>query len=284
MKYVVLIFLSFLIQNTYAEEYEDRRTLDRLNNMEKNLNILQQEFYRQDISSLGKSSGNAKGSPKLEVKINALEEQIRYLTGKVEEKDFLINNLSKKLDSLINDMNVRFAEIEKKHDNKLAVNDNNTNELNKQELNKQELGSAPIELGTNLEKTPDSIDTANDYEKAFEYMRQSNYQQADTYFRKFIENNKNSDLIGNAYFWIGQMFFLQNNYEQSAVNFLKGYQHNPKGNKASYNLMKLGMSLNKLNKKQEACTTYAKVTKEFPNAEGNIKDQIKAEQTSLGCS
>ena len=274
MRYAVLIFLSLLIQNAIAADYGDQRTTDRLDNIEKNLNILQKQFYSKDTSNYVKSRGDGKGSPKLEVRVTSLEEQNRYLTGKIEEKDFIINNLSNKIDSLINDMNLRFAEIEKPRENKVDISENKN----------QDLILAPQALENNLGTQSESLDAANDYDKAFEYMRQANYEKAEMYFKQFITNNKNSELIGNAYFWIGQMYFLQNKYEESAVNFLKGYQQNPKGNKASYNLMKLGMSLSKLNKKQEACTTYTKVLKEFPDADSNIKDQIKVEQTSLTCS
>ena len=108
-----------------------------------------------------------------------------------------------------------------------------------------------------------SSDPSNLYEQAFEYMRKSDYNKADILFKQFIASNQDNELVSNSYYWIGEMFFLQNNYEKSAVNFLKGYQEKPKGNKADYNLMKLGMSLDKLNKKTEACTTFAKVLNEF---------------------
>jgi tol-pal system protein YbgF len=122
------------------------------------------------------------------------------------------------------------------------------------------------------------------YDAALELFRKSDYDKAEKAFKDFIAANKGSDLVSNAYYWLGESYYSRENYTQSAVNFLKGYQDNAKGNKASDNLLKLAMSLEKLKKTKEACTTLDKLTKEFPKADAATKEKVKKERVAAKCS
>ena len=66
--------------------------------------------------------------------------------------------------------------------------------------------------------------------------------------------------------------------------FLKGYKKDKKATKAADNLVKLAMSLGKLKKTKEACTTFNKALKEFPDADPSLVENIELEKTQLSCS
>ena len=51
----------------------------------------------------------------------------------------------------------------------------------------------------------------------------------------------------------------------------------------SDNLLKLGMSLAALNRQSEACTTFARLNKEFPDAPSNLKAVTDNERKKLSC-
>lgn len=124
---------------------------------------------------------------------------------------------------------------------------------------------------------------SSQYEKAMEYMRLGKTADAEKSFKDFIANNKSSDLIGNAYYWLGETFYTRENYQQAAVNFLKGYQDQTSGNKAPDNLLKLGMSLKNLKKEKEACATFDKLKKEYPNADKDLMQKATAERKAAKC-
>ncbi|MEK7327533.1 MAG: tetratricopeptide repeat protein, partial [Chloroflexota bacterium] len=65
--------------------------------------------------------------------------------------------------------------------------------------------------------------------------------------------------------------------------FLEGYKGYPKGSKAPDNLLKLGMSLAALNRQGEACTTFTRLAKEFPDAPSNLKAVTENERKKLSC-
>ena len=102
--------------------------------------------------------------------------------------------------------------------------------------------------------------------------------------RAFLDKHPRHRLASNAYYWLGETYYVRRNFQKAVHIFAEGYQKLPKGGKSADNLLKLGMSLDKLNKKKEACTTFAKLTKEFPNADKDIKDKITSEQKRLECS
>ena len=50
-------------------------------------------------------------------------------------------------------------------------------------------------------------------------------------------------LASNAYYWLGETFYVQKNFQKAAISFAKGYQKFPKGNKAIDQLFKLALTL-----------------------------------------
>jgi tol-pal system protein YbgF len=121
------------------------------------------------------------------------------------------------------------------------------------------------------------------YRHAFSILRQTDYDKAELAFKEFIKNHPKDKLTPNARYWLGESFYVRANYRDAAEAFLRGYQQAPKGSKAPDTLLKLGMSLANLKKKQDACATFSKLAKDYPNASGNIKKHLKREVGRTGC-
>ena len=71
---------------------------------------------------------------------------------------------------------------------------------------------------------------------------------------------------------------------QAAEVFLDGYQKDPKGSKAPDMLLKLGMSLARLEKTREACAAFARLTADFPKVSAGIKNAMVRERKRNNCS
>ena len=103
------------------------------------------------------------------------------------------------------------------------------------------------------------------YDEALSLLKDDKLNKASKQFFDFIQKYPNSARLSNAYFWYGESFYRQDNYEKAALYYLKGYKKFPKGAKSSDSLLKLSLSLGKINKLKEACSTLEKLDKEFPN-------------------
>ena len=119
---------------------------------------------------------------------------------------------------------------------------------------------------------------------AFSLLRKADYEGAQMAFDEFITLHPDSELTGNAYYWLGSTHFVRDQYRDAAVAFLKGYQEGPTGPKAADNLLKLGVTLSRLGKPDEACATFKELSNKFPEAAQILLDEASDEAASAGCS
>ena len=126
------------------------------------------------------------------------------------------------------------------------------------------------------------------YNYAFEILRLANgptdYEKAERALRAFLDKNPSSDLAGNAQYWIGETFYVRSDFERAAVEFLAGYEQYPSSVKGPDNLLKLGLSLARLDKKDIACASLSKLSTEYPSASDTIKRRAQSERGNLKCS
>ena len=102
------------------------------------------------------------------------------------------------------------------------------------------------------------------YNEAFRLLNQNRYEDAETAFIKFTKQYGDDPLIGNAYYWLGETYYIRKDYTQAADNFRQGYQALPDGPKAPDNLLKLAMTLKALDRISDACTIVEQIDKKIP--------------------
>ena len=112
---------------------------------------------------------------------------------------------------------------------------------------------------------------------------QENFTEAEQFFNIFIGENPKDPLASNAYYWLGETFYVQKQFQKAAISFAKGYQQFPKGNKALDQLFKLALTFINLGKNEDACASFSKLDIEFPNAPKKIKSRIKDYKIRAKC-
>ncbi len=121
------------------------------------------------------------------------------------------------------------------------------------------------------------------YTYAFGLLRQAKYDEAEAALRAFIEVHGDDPLASNARFWLGDTYYVRGQFHEAAKTFLEGYKADPKGAKAPDDLLKLAMSLARLEKQKDACVTFTKLKKDFPDAPDRIKKAAARERQRAGC-
>ena len=109
------------------------------------------------------------------------------------------------------------------------------------------------------------------------------YGEAERVLRSFIDSNPQHTLTSNAHYWLGRTFFVRADYENAAFAFAEGFQKFPDTKKAPANLLNLGMSLARLGKNREACTTYTRLLRTYQDTEASIKRRITRERHRAKC-
>ena len=126
--------------------------------------------------------------------------------------------------------------------------------------------------------------TKEKYAYASGLLRQAQYARAEIALKAFIDDHNNDPLASNARYWLGETYYVRSAYVQAAEAFLDGYQKDPKGLKAPDTLLKLGMSLARLEKPREACAAFARLTADFPKVLEGIKNPLARERERNNCS
>lgn len=291
MHILIILFCLLAAPQAFAAEELDLAT--RLREIEGQIANLSKSSTPSDPS--GTMRLNATTLAQLE----EIKEQVKGLRGDIEQLQFDSARLNERLVKLSADTEFRFNELEKKNKDKEKSSDAfadidqalDNDEILQQSDSKAHDNKAAKDAASNKETSTDPFvakkikDKAikEAYDSAYSFLKARNYKRAREEFTEFLKNNPESEYSGNAHYWLGETYFLTSKFDKAAVEYLKGYQVDIRGSRASDNLLKLGKSLSKLEKRKEACTTFAKLKKEFPSTSSTIKKELEEELKNLRC-
>ncbi len=121
------------------------------------------------------------------------------------------------------------------------------------------------------------------YKHATDLLFRSDYAGAEQSLAAFVKAHPKHKLAGNAQYWLGETHYARGAYRTAAAVFAEGYQKYPNSSKGPDNLLKLGMSLLAIDKKQSACTTFARLLKEYPKASSAVRSSARSQRKKLRC-
>lgn len=285
-----IFIICLMVLPMFAMAADTDQTKARLERLERDLNMLQKEYYRNKpgkISVEDVSDDEAKVilqqqqqfQANMELRFTDMEDQLRQFTGKLEEQEHANRKLSEEVRKLSEDMNFRLGALEEggKGAAKEVKGDGT------KQLGTVVIDPAKEDFVNGKAKPKDIGDPKKRYDAAFDLVRQAKYPEAEKAFIGFTQDFPDHALTSSAYFWLGETYFVRKEFEPAAVEYLKGYRKAPTGPKAADNLLKLAISLGSVKKQTEACTVFEKLGKEFPNAAAPIKRKAELERTKLKC-
>jgi tol-pal system protein YbgF len=121
------------------------------------------------------------------------------------------------------------------------------------------------------------------YDRAYGFVVDGNYQMAEAGFRQFLKANGSSSLAGDAHFWLGESLYARGRFRDAADSFLTTYRDYPNSGKAPESLLKLGLSLEGLGETDAACATYRELEKKFASAPASLLQKVANQKSQAGC-
>jgi tol-pal system protein YbgF len=208
-----------------------------------------------------------------EERLNALESALEQLTGDFEQQKFLMQQLNKKVESL-----------EKQKLSAVAPQPTPA-PVDAQPAATDTLTPLPSDAPADAAQTGElTSGTAQDaYNTAFAKLKRADYKGAAADFSAFLKKYPDNALAGNAQYWLGETYYVRKDFNNAAAEFLKGYKKFPKNTKAPDTLLKLGMSLNALGNKEQACKAFARLPSDYPTAAPALKTRAEQEKAKLAC-
>lgn len=275
----------------------------RISRLENEVQTLSRAIFRGEAPPAGFGAMAGQDAANMEVRLQQLETQIRELTGKVEEQNHQTGQLKAQLEKMAADLELRFSDLsggarytatpqQQPYQNSYAnppqphagAYPPPTQPRSGGFTWSSKAGEQAPALGTLNETMPASGDAAAAaYESAFSMLKSGNYFQAERAFESFLGQYPDHALAGNAQYWLGESYYARADYESASRSFAQAYKAQPKGPKAADNLLKLGMSLAGLGKKNDACVALGQVEKEFSNEAGPVLRRAQEEMSRVGC-
>ncbi len=264
--------------------------------------------------------GGSEAAALLSSRIDALEQEQRRITGSSEEINFKLDQLKSRLDKLVLDVDFRLTEIERRLGSEGATGIANgaapqdlSSPSNAAPANSQadtasvaEGGQLPegtkllgtLRTNPNGEAVTTPPASASDtsaaamanlapeeqYNLAMGLIRKDDYAGAEQAFTNFLTQNSAHSLAGNAQYWLGETFYVRGDYNNAASAFLNGYQNYPKSSKAADNLLKLGMTLGRMEQNEQACATFQQLSKQFKILPSRLEQIAAREKQKFNCS
>lgn len=296
-----LLGASFVAVPVIQANAQSNDVLNRINRLENELDTLNRAVYRGEMPDLTPMPGAQNAAPVTsgtipngEVRLQQLEKQLRDLTGRVEEQQYGINQLKAQLDDMRAMKQKETAQLNREPKQVFSSSQFATPQAMQQapgQVAQPGAGGVSVlaqQPTTRMQTvTPGGVSSSDptlQYEQAFADLKSERYAQAQKGFEGFLNNHKDHVLASNAKYWLGETFYVQGNFDKSARIFAEGYRSYPDSPKAPDNLLKLGMSLAGLGKKDDACVALGQLPKKHAGGPGPVLSRGAQEMERLGCS
>ena len=113
---------------------------------------------------------------------------------------------------------------------------------------------------------PAGADEQAAYDTAFKALRGGDYANASRGFRDFIQQHPDSSLAPNAWYWLGESYYVTTNYAVALEAFQRLLSQFPQSDKAPDALLKVGYTQFELKKTGEAQATLQDVIRKYPGS------------------
>lgn len=130
-----------------------------------------------------------------------------------------------------------------------------------------------------------AVDPANEeaaYGVAFEALKQKNYVESARLFKSFIDNYPQAQLAPNAWYWLGESYYVTQNYEIALQSFEGLLSQFPDSAKVPDGLLKLGYCQLQIGQKDRARNTFNDVLRLYPMSDAARFAQSQLRDMNLG--
>jgi tol-pal system protein YbgF len=259
------IFISIVLAGLMAligcATQSDMNTIDtRLTEME--MRDIQQRQHREQLKSEFETYSQElrKQSAGLRATLEELNEDIRMLSGRVEEMEHAFKQQQQNA-----------ADLESKRQEKLDSIAQSVEE-NSQRLNRMDqylnLESSKQRVAVAAPVAPVSKPSSEDeiYRSAKEAFDQGDFEAARQQFQEFMKRYPDSKNADNAQFWIGEIYYREKWYEKAILEYQNVIEKYPKGNKAPAALLKQGLAFSNIGDAANAKLILQELGRKYPNS------------------
>ena len=186
------------------------------------------------------------------VALNGLQTTLAKQQGDSGSKIDQLSGQIQSLNDTLDELKARLAKVSKQLEDMQSAQQSQAAQTATQQAQQQAMASAP---------PPDVL-----YNNGVRDYNGANNDLATQEFSDYIKFYPNTDLAGNAYFYLGEIQFRQGNYQAAAQSYDQVLQNFPSGNKAASAQLKKGFALIELGKQDDGVGELRHVIQRYPHA------------------
>ncbi len=257
-----------LIIQQEASQKQGQTTIDRLETVESQLD--EHDFL---VGELIKTEEEATLDTrhlleKLERTSAMLREQIEQTRSTTQRRD--------------QDLSIRVKAIESRIDNVIhqprsGATDVTTPLPAVPSLNHQDPQTEPLTPAESPAKDVGVENEASAFRSAYKVFLNGNYDRASVEFKRFVKNYPSTTLTPQAYYYLGESFYVQKHYDPAKQALQEVVSNYPSSKYRSQALYKLGQIMLETDQRSKAQELWNKVIQDYPDSPESTqaKEQLK---------
>lgn len=227
-----------------------------------------------EVSAVRPSSPNALFE--MMGRLEQLQAEVQQLTGKVEEQANLIAEMKKSQNTMYSDFDERMQNLEKKAE---GVKPTSAESVPAQEVQPEaKAAESPVaapaatpEVNKPLpaqkqDAVPASGDEKQQYQQAYEALRNGHTAQAIAEFNALLSKNSKNEFANNAQYWLGEAYRVNQDIDSARKAFNSVIENYPGSSKVPDALLKLGYIEVEQKNAVKAREYLTRVTTDFPGS------------------
>ncbi len=241
----------------------------------------------------------------LQTQVQALQDQMARMQQSFDERMGVMRNLIESSTDKMNQINAGLADLQRTLKQQQADGGTRTDQLSGQI---QSLNDSVDELKARLGKIANQLDAMQNvqttlpagatpgqpggpgqqqapppevlYNNALRDYNAAKYDLASQEFSDYLKYYANTDLAGNAQFYLADLAYRQGNYEQAVKEYDKVLEQYPGGNKAPAAQLKKGFALLELGRRNDGVRELNSLIQRYPRS--LEADQARKRLAALG--
>ncbi len=228
----------------------------------------------QNANNAGQSQSNLE----LLNRLTAMESEVRSLRGLVEQLQNENTALKQRAREQYIDLDSRMGRLEGGNPAGAANPDAASAATPNAATQPEPAAETPADPSV---AAADPADERQLYDSAFQSLRDGDYAEASRRFQSYLQAFPQGGLAANAWYWLGESYYVTQNYDVALNSFKSLLDQFPQSNKSPDALLKLGYCQFELNQPDQAESTLRDVVSRYPDSDAARLAQSRLRSLAL---
>jgi tol-pal system protein YbgF len=249
---VFMVFFTLALTPAFGVSKEMVQLQTQVQQLQEQMTAMQRSFDERMGVMKNLVEADTDAVNKVAAALTALQNTLEKQQGDASAKVDQVSGQIQALNDSIDELKARLTKVSKSLEDMQSQQQSIQAAQAADQAKQQAMANAP---------PPDVL-----YNNALRDYNGNNNDLATQEFSDYVKFYPNTDLAGNAYFYLGEIQFRQGKYDQAAQSYDQVLQNFPTGNKAASAQLKKGFALIELGKQDDGVSELRHLIQRYPKS------------------